>query len=155
MARRGLTLIKVFSLSLLLYYVFSNTYLNNDTQNIIRSRGCKLTASPTSSDPTTASPNLGENVHTPPTARFQSEFHFLSYGDAKFQQAKERIGREANDTGWFKTVNVSGPEDLPAEFVAKYHDILSCKEEVGIGFASTQSLRQPWRHFPREISWCI
>ena len=65
--------------------------------------------------------------HTPlrKTAdRFQPELHFVSYGDAKHQKAKVRIGREANDAGWFKTVKVSGPEDLPVEFVAKHHEIL-------------------------------
>lgn len=68
---------------------------------------------------------------TPRTARTQPEFHFVSYGDAKYQQAKARIGREANDTGWFKTVKVSGPEDLRAEFVAKHHDILKLRRGGG------------------------
>lgn len=56
---------------------------------------------------------------------FQPEFHFRTYGDQTFVRAKTRLVQEANDTGWFQTVQAWGPEMLPTDFRKKYSKILS------------------------------
>jgi hypothetical protein len=50
--------------------------------------------------------------------------HFITYGNEKFSQAKNRLLKEANEFGEFKTVRGYGPEDLPSDFVEKYSQIL-------------------------------
>jgi len=108
MARRGSVM--VFSLLLLcLYYDFSNTYLNNDTQNIIRSRGAdKLTASPTSSDPTTVSPT-SSNLTTASPTTVSCDFNtFDSYYRLDF--LKSRF--VPFDSSCLKQIIRSHPENL-------------------------------------------
>mmetsp|Transcript_29531 Transcript_29531/g.49052 ORF Transcript_29531/g.49052 Transcript_29531/m.49052 type:complete len:317 (+) Transcript_29531:126-1076(+) len=64
----------------------------------------------------------------PPTAaptQFHPAFHFRTYGDAKFQSAKNRIVREAKQTGWFQSIQAWGPEDLPVTFRQQYKEILA------------------------------
>ena len=81
---------------------------------------------------TTNQGSNNDSISIPPVeATFQAEFHFRSYGDAKFHKSKKRIESEATNTSWFKTVEVMGPADLPAEFTAKYQEILKLKRGGG------------------------
>ena len=57
--------------------------------------------------------------------------HFRTYGNDAFVKSKQRIVKEANETGWFKTVKALGPEDLSATFKLKYKDILSKRRGGG------------------------
>ena len=59
--------------------------------------------------------------------------HFITYGNEKFSQAKNRLLKEANEFGEFKTVRGYGPEDLPKEFVQKYSKILDQPRIGGYG----------------------
>jgi len=58
--------------------------------------------------------------------------HFITYGDEKFELAKARLLKEANNFGVFKTIKGYGPQDLPQEFVNKYINIL--KQSRGGGY---------------------
>lgn len=51
--------------------------------------------------------------------------HLISYGDRKFQKAKERFKHEAESTGWFDTVSIYGPADLDESFKEEFKHILS------------------------------
>ena len=55
---------------------------------------------------------------------FQPEFHFRTYGNKQYEKAKARIVQEANQAGWFQTVEAWGPEDLPIAFQQNYSEIL-------------------------------
>ena len=50
--------------------------------------------------------------------------HFITYGDEKFAKAKQRLLKEAEEFGEFKTIRGYGPEHLPKWFVNKYKKIL-------------------------------
>mmetsp|Transcript_4338 Transcript_4338/g.9715 ORF Transcript_4338/g.9715 Transcript_4338/m.9715 type:complete len:308 (-) Transcript_4338:119-1042(-) len=52
------------------------------------------------------------------------EIHFRTYADHKYAKSRERIVREANETGWFTTVRGLGPEDLSETFQKRFDDIL-------------------------------
>jgi hypothetical protein len=51
--------------------------------------------------------------------------HFITYGNHKFELAKQRLLKEAEEFGEFKTISGYGPSDLPRDFIMKYKDILS------------------------------
>lgn len=51
--------------------------------------------------------------------------HFISYGDSKFKNSKNRIKREAENFGAFTSIEVNGPEDLDLEFKRKFNYVLS------------------------------
>lgn len=38
--------------------------------------------------------------------------HLITYGDDKFKRSKERLKKEAENTGWFDTITVYEPKDL-------------------------------------------
>lgn len=42
--------------------------------------------------------------------------HFITYGDERFSQSRERIRREAEDLGLFDSVKTYSPNDLSADF---------------------------------------
>lgn len=44
--------------------------------------------------------------------RPESKVHFMTYGDEAFARARERIGQQAIDSGWFDTVTVYTPQSL-------------------------------------------
>lgn len=50
--------------------------------------------------------------------------HFISYGDNKYNNAKERIKKEAIDFGMFETINIYSQYDLSDQFKKTYSDIL-------------------------------
>lgn len=52
------------------------------------------------------------------------QIHFVTYGNGLYSVAKTRITKEAQQTGWFASVQALGPDDLSAEFRAKYKEIL-------------------------------
>ena len=57
--------------------------------------------------------------------------HFITYGNDKFKQAKERILKEAKEFGEFKSITGYGPESLPKFFNTKYKDILNLSRGGG------------------------
>ena len=54
-----------------------------------------------------------------------SKIHFITYGNATFTSALNRITSEANKCGWFDSVTPFKYEDLTYEFKKKYKSILS------------------------------
>tara|TARA_B100000941_G_scaffold175501_1_gene125622 strand:- start:6273 stop:6998 length:726 start_codon:yes stop_codon:yes gene_type:complete len=54
----------------------------------------------------------------------KNKIHFITYGNATFKNAKQRLFKEANRVGWFDTVTVYGPENLSQEFKQEFNDIL-------------------------------
>ena len=58
--------------------------------------------------------------------------HFITYGDNKFLKAKQRILKEAEEFGEFKTIKGYGPDDLPINFKNKFAQIL--KQQRGAGY---------------------
>jgi hypothetical protein len=61
----------------------------------------------------------------------KARIHFASYGNDKFAAAKERIRADANKTGWFASIHVFGPQDLPQQFQEEFEDILHMKRGGG------------------------
>lgn len=57
--------------------------------------------------------------------------HFRTYGNDAFKLSKQRIWKEANDTGWFETVIANGPDDLPSSFGKQYSEILKLRRGGG------------------------
>lgn len=54
----------------------------------------------------------------------QKNIHFISYGDKKYNDAKQRIKSEASNFGIFTSINVYSPSDIDDKFAQKYKDIL-------------------------------
>lgn len=57
--------------------------------------------------------------------------HLISYADHKFEKAKDRLYKEANQTGWFNTIKIYSPKDLSYNFKNKYKSILKLKRGGG------------------------
>tara|TARA_B110000046_G_C13007498_1_gene405026 strand:- start:1090 stop:2745 length:1656 start_codon:yes stop_codon:yes gene_type:complete len=53
------------------------------------------------------------------------KIHFITYGNAKFERAKQRLLKEANEFGEFKSIKGYGPEDLSPEFKERFKTIVS------------------------------
>ena len=67
---------------------------------------------------------------TPPTGRNGGaghRVHFITYGNNAYRNSKSRLGKQAENTGWFNTVNLYGPEDLDSTFRETFRDILSAE----------------------------
>tara|TARA_B110000858_G_C17761291_1_gene454660 strand:+ start:158 stop:883 length:726 start_codon:yes stop_codon:yes gene_type:complete len=62
----------------------------------------------------------------------KKKIHLITYGNITFENAKQRLYKEANSVGWFDTVTVYGPEDLSPEFKHEFNDIL--KKPKGAGY---------------------
>ena len=61
----------------------------------------------------------------------KKSIHFITYGNYKFAQAKNRLLKEAEEFGEFKTIKGYGPEDLPREFLKNYSEILQLSRGGG------------------------
>lgn len=57
--------------------------------------------------------------------------HLITYGDDNFEKAKQRLCKEAYDSGWFDTIKGFSPNDLSDEFKDTYRDILKMKRGGG------------------------
>lgn len=57
--------------------------------------------------------------------------HLITYGNEKYQKAKERLYKEAENTGWFDTITLYGPEDLDDQFKTEFKNILSMRKGAG------------------------
>jgi hypothetical protein len=51
--------------------------------------------------------------------------HFITYGNHRFRESKNRLLKEALDFGAFKTITGYGPEFMSREFIEKFKNILS------------------------------
>lgn len=51
--------------------------------------------------------------------------HFITYGNHRFRESKNRLLKEAQDFGAFKTITGYGPEFMSREFLERFKDILS------------------------------
>ena len=51
--------------------------------------------------------------------------HFMTYGNHRFKDSKNRLLKEAKEFGAFKTITGYGPEFMSREFIEKFKDILS------------------------------
>lgn len=58
-------------------------------------------------------------------SNYQQKIHFITYGDKKFEQSKQRLLREADVFQEFSSIRGYGPEDLPPAFQETYKEILS------------------------------
>jgi len=65
------------------------------------------------------------------TSRSPLTIHFRTYGTDSYESSKQRILREANESGWFQTIQAWGPQDLPKDFSEKYKNILSMSRGGG------------------------
>ena len=61
----------------------------------------------------------------------EHRIHFISYGNKKYNKAKERIKKEALETGWFDSVKIYEPKDLTIVFREKYKEILGMSRGGG------------------------
>lgn len=59
------------------------------------------------------------------------KIHFISYGNDLYKSSKERIRNEAQNSHWFDSVNVYGPEILEPSFSKRFSSILSMKRGGG------------------------
>lgn len=57
--------------------------------------------------------------------------HFVTYGNEKFRQSRERIAQEARDTGWFRDVKIYTPENIGDEYTNKYGDFVNSHPRGG------------------------
>ena len=57
--------------------------------------------------------------------------HLISYGDDLYINSKKRIYLEANNSGWFNSITVYGPEDIDDAFKERFHTILNKKRGGG------------------------
>jgi hypothetical protein len=55
----------------------------------------------------------------------KNDIHFITYGDNKYEKAKQRILKQAEDFGIFKSIKGFGYENLTEKFKEKYKDILN------------------------------
>lgn len=53
--------------------------------------------------------------------------HLITYGDKNFENARQRLCKEANNSGWFDKVKGFSPNDLSDDFKDKYKNILKMK----------------------------
>jgi len=60
------------------------------------------------------------------------KIHFITYGDRKFKRSKDRITREAQETGWFDSIKTYAPENLDKSFWENFGDVL--KQRRGGGY---------------------
>jgi hypothetical protein len=60
------------------------------------------------------------------------KIHFITYGNKMYEKSKERIRRQAEETGWFDSIKCYGVEDLSKEFSEKYRQVL--EEPRGGGY---------------------
>ena len=61
----------------------------------------------------------------------EHRIHFISYGNKRYNKAKERIKKEALDTGWFDSVKIYEQKDLTIEFSEKYKEVLGMSRGGG------------------------
>lgn len=59
------------------------------------------------------------------------KIHFITYGNEIYKNSKKRLEKEANDCGWFNTINICGPENLNKEFKGEFNDILNKPRGAG------------------------
>lgn len=57
--------------------------------------------------------------------------HLITYADNTFGRARQRICKEAENTGWFDSVKGYTPNDLTIDFRNKYKNILEMKKGGG------------------------
>jgi len=57
--------------------------------------------------------------------------HFITYANSKFEVAKQRLLKQANNFYNFKTITGYGPEDLPENFIKKFKHILDLPRGAG------------------------
>lgn len=51
--------------------------------------------------------------------------HLISYGNNRFKNSKVRLKKEAENTNWFDSINIYGPEDLDEDFKEDFKDVLN------------------------------
>lgn len=82
------------------------------------------------------------NQFSVPSIVQNHDIHFITYGDDTFKHARERILKEANDFGIFKTVRGFCRDDLSPSFIDEYKDILDKQRGGGYWLWKLDILRQ-------------
>ena len=62
----------------------------------------------------------------------KNKIHFITYGNEKYNNSKERLRKESANSGWFDTTTICGPENLSEDFKREFNDIL--KKPRGAGY---------------------
>ena len=60
------------------------------------------------------------------------KIHFVTYGNKKFSNTKERLKKETTNSGWFDSITICGLENLSVSFKNEFSDIL--KKPRGAGY---------------------
>ena len=55
----------------------------------------------------------------------EKDIHFITYGDAKYHNAKKRLSNQSKLFYNFKSINLYGPKDIDSCFYEQHKDILS------------------------------
>jgi len=57
--------------------------------------------------------------------------HFITYGNNLYEKSKKKLCQEAQQSRWFNTVTLYGPNDLTNDFKEKFKNILEMPRGVG------------------------
>jgi hypothetical protein len=68
--------------------------------------------------------------------------HLITYADHNFEKAKHRLCKEAENTGWFDTIEGFSPDDLDIDFKNKYNHILKFGRIAGYGIWRPYIIKQ-------------
>lgn len=77
----------------------------------------------------------------------RNRIHFVTYGEGgiNFENAKQRIVKEAHSVGWFDTITAFGYNQLSDGFKRKYHNILTQKRGAGYWIWKIDIIKQKLR----------
>lgn len=61
----------------------------------------------------------------------RNKIHLITYGDGTYQNAKERIKKQAEHFGVFDSITTYGKKDLPVDFATRFKTILNKRKGGG------------------------
>ena len=76
--------------------------------------------------------------------------HFITYGDEKFKLARQRLIKEANEFGVFKSIKGYCPNSLTSEFKNKYNEILKMPRGGGYWIWKLDIIKQTVNNIPEN-----
>lgn len=68
---------------------------------------------------------IEQKLYKIPDIMKNNKIHLITYGDNKYDKAKERLCKQAKELNLFDTITSFGKEDLTSNFKNKYKDILN------------------------------
>lgn len=76
--------------------------------------------------------------------------HIITYADKHFERAKYRLCQEAENTGWFDSIQGYSPNDLTEDFINKYKKILEMPRGNGYWIWKYDIIRQKLNEIKNE-----